>query len=218
MTLSVLIPAYNEAECIATTVGAARNLPGVSEVLVVDDGSTDGTQDFAKQAGAAVVRLPQNRGKAAALTAGFAAAKGEVLLLLDADLGTTVTEAVKLIAPVLSGETDMTLALFPVIPGRGGGMGWVLRLARWGVQRATGRTLQAPLSGQRCLKREVLAAALPLAHGFGVETGLNLSALRAGFRLLEVPTTMDHRVTQNDWRGKLHRARQLRDVARALLR
>lgn len=218
MTLSVLIPAYNEAQRIAATVAVTLALPGVTEVLVVDDGSTDETAKRAEQAGARVVRLTKNGGKAAALTAGFQAAQGDLLLLLDADLGATAAEAIKLIPPVLSGETDMTIALFPVIPGRGGGMGLVLRLARWGVQRATGRTLQAPLSGQRCLKREVLAAALPLAAGFGIETGLNLSALKAGFRVLEVPTTMDHRVTQNDWQGKLHRARQLRDVAKALLR
>jgi glycosyltransferase involved in cell wall biosynthesis len=218
MSLCVLIPAYNEADRIAETVRAARALEGVSEVLVIDDGSRDSTAAVAEQAGACVLRQPQNQGKAAALTAGFHGTDAAFLLLLDADLGATAREATVLISPVLSGETDMTIALFPVIPGRGGGMGLVVRLARSGVARATGKTLQAPLSGQRCLRREVLQSALPLASGFGIETGLNIAALRAGFRLLEVPTTMDHRVTQNDWRGKLHRARQLRDVAKALLK
>ncbi|MCX6369359.1 MAG: glycosyltransferase family 2 protein [Armatimonadetes bacterium] len=218
MSLCVLIPAYNEADRIAETVTAARALEGVSEVLVIDDGSRDSTAAVAEQAGARVLRQPQNQGKAAALTTGFHGTDAAFLLLLDADLGATAREATVLISPVLSGETDMTIALFPVIPGRGGGMGLVVRLARSGVARATGKTLQAPLSGQRCLRREVLQSALPLASGFGIETGLNIAALRAGFRLLEVPTTMDHRVTQNDWRGKLHRARQLRDVAKALLK
>ena len=218
MSLCVLIPAYNEADRITETVTAARALQGVSEVLVIDDGSRDSTATLAEQAGARVLRQPQNQGKAAALTAGFHATDAAFLLLLDADLGATAREATALISPVLSGKTDMTIALFPVIPGRGGGMGLVVRLARSGVARATGQTLQAPLSGQRCLRREVLQSALPLASGFGIETGLNIAALRAGFRLLEVPTTMDHRVTQNDWRGKLHRARQLRDVAKALLK
>ena len=216
MSLCILIPAYNEADRIAETVTAARALAGVTEVLVIDDGSRDSTAAIAEQAGARVLRQPQNQGKAAALMAGFHGTEAAFLLLLDADLGATAREATVLISPVLSGETDMTIALFPVIPGRGGGMGLVVRLARSGVARATGKTLQAPLSGQRCLRREVLQSALPLASGFGIETGLNIAALRAGFRLLEVPTTMDHRVTQNDWRGKLHRARQLRDVAKAL--
>ncbi|WP_309720376.1 glycosyltransferase family 2 protein [Armatimonas sp.] len=218
MSLCVLIPAYNEADRITETVTAALTLEGVSEVLVIDDGSQDNTATIAEQAGARVLRQPQNQGKAAALTAGFHATDAAFLLLLDADLGATAREATALISPVLSGKTDMTIALFPVIPGRGGGMGLVVRLARSGVARATGQTLQAPLSGQRCLRREVLQSAFPLATGFGIETGLNIAALRAGFRLLEVPTTMDHRVTQNDWRGKLHRARQLRDVAKALLK
>lgn len=95
-------------------------------------------------------------------------------------------------------------------------MGIVVRFSRWGILRATGRMMQAPLSGQRCLRREVFAAAMPLAAGFGVETALTIDALKSGFRVLEVPTSMDHRVTQNDLRARLHRARQLRDVAKAL--
>lgn len=218
MSLCVLIPAYNEADRVAATVTAARALPEVTEVLVINDGSTDATARVAEQAGARVVTQRRNSGKAAALTSGFYATQAPFLLLLDADLGATAQEAQKLIAPVLGGEADMTIATFPVIPGRGGGMGLVVKLARGGILRATGKTLQAPLSGQRCLRREVLEAALPLDAGFGIETGLNLSALKAGWRILEIPTTMDHRVTQNDWRGRLHRARQLRDVAKALLR
>lgn len=217
MSVSVVIPAYNEADRIAETVAAARGLRGVEEVLVVDDGSTDATASVAAAAGARVVRQTRNAGKAAALMAGFSQAHGESLLLLDGDLGATAAEADVLIAPVLAGFADMTIATFPVVPGRGGGMGIVVRLSRWGILRATGTTMQAPLSGQRCLRREVFAAALPLAAGFGVETALTIDALKAGFRLLEVPTTMDHRVTQNDLRARLHRARQLRDVAKALL-
>lgn len=216
MTVSVLIPAFNEADRIVATVTAARALAGITEVVVIDDGSTDQTAALAEQAGAKVVRQPRNGGKAAALTAGFHAATGELLLLLDADLGATAAEAGVLVVPVLAGEADMTIATFPVIPGRGGGMGVVVRLSREGILRATGQSMQAPLSGQRCLRREVFTAALPLATGFGVETALTIDALKAGFRLREVPTTMDHRVTQNDLRARLHRLRQLRDVARAL--
>jgi glycosyltransferase involved in cell wall biosynthesis len=215
-SITVIIPAYNEAERVGATVTAARKLPGVYEVVAVDDGSTDDTSAAAEAAGARVVRLPQNSGKARAMEAGADAAKTPIYLFLDADLRETADRAAGLIRPVIDGAADMTIAVFPTIPGRGGGMGLVVRLSRWGVEKLTGRTLSAPLSGQRCLRREVLAAARPLAHGFGVETALNIDALRAGFRVVEVETSMDHRVTGSDFRARLHRARQLRDVARSL--
>jgi glycosyltransferase involved in cell wall biosynthesis len=215
-SVSVVIPAYNEADRIAATIPAARSFTGVREVIVVDDGSEDDTAGVAATAGATVVRQQHNRGKAAAMEAGADVARGGLLLFLDADLGATACEAAALIAPVLSGAADVTIATFPVVPGRGGGMGFVVRLSRAGIRRATSRTLAAPLSGQRCLTRAAFDAARPLARGFGVETAMTIDVLRAGFRVLEVPTTMDHRVTQNDLRARLHRLRQLRDVALAL--
>ncbi len=215
--LTVIIPAYNEADRIAATVAASLRLPGVREVVVVDDGSTDATGAVATAAGGRVVRLPQNSGKARAMEAGADAAASPLYLFLDADLGETAGKAAVLIGPVGSGDADMTIAVFPTIPGRGGGMGLVVRLSRWGVRKLTGRTLSAPLSGQRCLRAEVLAASRPLARGFGVETALNIDSLQAGFKIREVETGMDHRVTGNDFRARLHRARQLRDVALALI-
>lgn len=215
--VSVIVPAYNEADRIAATVAAARALPGVTEVIVVDDGSPDATAQAARNAGARVERHPRNRGKAAAMETGADAASGDLLLFLDADLGETGAEAAVLIDPVVSGQAAMSIATFPVVPGRGGGMGLVVRLSRWGIQRATGRRLEAPLSGQRCLTLAAFAAARPLACGFGVETALSIDVLRARLPVVEVPTRMDHRVTGGDWRARWHRARQLRDVARALL-
>ena len=215
--VTAIIPAYNEADRIMATVEAARALPGVHQVIVVDDGSTDGTAGNARQAGAVVTAHRRNRGKAAAMETGADAATGDMLLFLDADLGATASEAAVLVSPVLAGEADMTIATFPVHPGRGGGSGMVVRLSRWGICRLTKRTLLAPLSGQRCITQAAFSAARPLARGFGVETALTIDVLRAGFRVAEVPTQMDHRVTGRDWRARRHRLRQLHDVARALL-
>jgi glycosyltransferase involved in cell wall biosynthesis len=220
--VSAIVPAYHEAERIGATVRAIRTALGKVlghsrfEVIVVDDGSADGTIAAATKAGAdRVLELP-HRGKGAALESGRRAARGEFVLLLDADLGESARELRCLLEPVLRGDADMTIARFP--PATGGGLGFALRLGRWGVARLTGRRLEAPLSGQRALRRAHLDAIAPIEPGFGAEVGLDIDALRAGLRLLEVPTTMSHAATGRDWRGFVHRGRQLFHIARALLR
>lgn len=213
---SAIVPAHNEQDYVGATVRAVRSLPEVDEILVVDDGSTDLTGTRAAEAGARVLRLAANSGKGAALMAGVKAAQGDILLLLDADLGESAIEARHLLTPVLAGEADMTIATFPVIPGKGRGLGLVVRLAQWGIRRATGQEMSAPLSGQRALRRGVWERIGGFAPGFGVEVGLTIDALRAGFRVVEVPTTMTHRVTGRDWKSIRHRARQFMAVAWAL--
>lgn len=212
--VSLIIPAWREDACIAETIRAAGALTGIAEVIVVDDGSGDGTASAAEAAGAThVLRLPQNRGKGAALEAGIAAARFDLLLLLDADLGASAAEAAALIAPVRAGDADMAIAAFPPPAPGTGGWGIVVRLARAGIRATTGRTMTAPLSGQRCLHRAVYDAARPLAPRFGVEVAMTIEALHAGFTVCEVPTQMRHRVTGRDLPGLRHRGRQLLDVA-----
>jgi hypothetical protein len=216
--VAVVIPARNEAERIAATVAAAARIPSVDTVLVVDDGSTDDTAAIASAAGAHTVRHPRSRGKAAAMSTGAAAMSvAEVLVFLDADLGETAAGAAALLPPVLAGRADMTIATLPAQRTAGGGHGFVVRLSRWGIARATGFTPVQPLSGQRCLTRAAFDRALPLAAGFGVETALTIDLLRAGLRVQEVPCDLHHRVTGRDWRAQRHRLRQFRHVARALL-
>ncbi|MEV4567225.1 glycosyltransferase [Nonomuraea sp. NPDC049419] len=219
---AVVIPAANEADRIAATVKAAAALPGVDLVVVVDDGSHDQTGRVARAAGARVVRHSRNRGKAAAMETGAEAVRlldeddaPRHLLFLDADLGDTARAAAPLIEPVRAGEADMTIAVFSTRV-KLGGHGLVVRLSKEGIRRATGFNATQPLNGQRCLTRAAFEAARPLAHGFGVETALTIDLLRRGFRVKEVEVDMAHRATGTDFRAQLHRARQLRDVARAL--
>ena len=216
--ISVVIPAYNEAARVGDTVKAVVAIPFVNEVIVVDDGSTDSTAETADAAGATVIRTVENRGKGAALRMGVEAAGSDILALLDADLGPSAAEAECLMAPVVDGAADMAIAAFPVIPGKGGGFGFVVKLARWGIARATGHVMTAPLSGQRVLRRDVWKATDGVDEGFGAEVGLTIDTLCAGFRVLEVPTTMTHRVTGRDWNAIRHRGRQFFAVARALWR
>ncbi|GAA1617958.1 hypothetical protein GCM10009733_012850 [Nonomuraea maheshkhaliensis] len=219
---AVVIPAANEADRIASTVKAAAALPGVDLVVVVDDGSSDQTGRVARAAGARVVRHSRNRGKAAAMETGAEAvrlldedAEPRHLLFLDADLGETAQAAAPLIEPVRAGTADMTIAVFSTRV-KLGGHGLVVRLSKEGIRRATGFDAAQPLNGQRCLTRAAFEAARPLAHGFGVETALTIDLLRRGYRITEVEVEMAHRATGTDWRAQLHRAKQLRDVARAL--
>jgi glycosyltransferase involved in cell wall biosynthesis len=218
---AVIIAAKDEQDRIAATVEAAASLPGVDLVVVVDDGSTDATARIAEGGGAKVVRHSRNRGKGAAMETGAAAVRllddgvPRHLLFLDADLGETAKQAGPLVEPVRDGSADMTIAVFSETV-KLGGHGFVVRLSRDGIKRLTGWSATQPLNGQRCLTRAAFEAALPLAPGFGVETGLTVDLLRKGFRITEVEVPLAHRATGTDWRAQLHRGRQFRDVGRAL--
>jgi hypothetical protein len=124
-------------------------------------------------------------------------------------------DATPLIDPVRAGEADMTIAVF-IDRVKRGGHGLVVGLSGAGIERATGWRPAQPLNGQRCLTRDAFEAARPLAAGWGAETGLTIDLYRRGLRIVEVEVPMAHRPTGSDWRGQLHRAHQLADVARAL--
>ena len=223
--VAVVIPARNESDRIAATVRAAAGLPGVDIVIVVDDGSTDGTAAAAQDAGASVMRHARNRGKAAAMETGAESVRllednerrdrPRHLLFLDADLAETAAGAAPLAEPVREGRADMTIAVFSTRVKQGG-HGFVVGLSGSGIMRATGWRPAQPLNGQRCLTRAAFEAARPLAPGFGVETGLTIDLLRRGLRITEVEVPLAHRATGGDWRSQVHRARQLVDVGRAL--
>jgi len=222
--VAVIIPAFNEADRVGATVTAAATLPDVDVVVVVDDGSRDGTARVAEAAGASVLQHARNRGKAAAMETGAEAVRlldqrenrnPRHLLFLDADLGATAAAAGPLITPVAEGTADLTIATFASLI-KGGGHGFVTGLSAAGIRRATGWTPTQPLNGQRCLTRAAFDAARPLARGFGVETAMTIDLKRKGLRVTEVEVDLAHRVTGTDLRSQLHRARQFADVAWAL--
>jgi hypothetical protein len=222
-----LVAARDEAGRVAATVTALRGLPGVAEVLVVSDGSTDATAAEALGAGAHCLDLPRNLGKGGALNAGLAAMMGRVaervspepvaLLLADGDLADSAARLDRVLAPVLAGDADLAIADLPPQQGAGG-FGLAMGLARQGMARVTGRRLSEPLSGQRAIRWEALPAVLPFAPGFGVEVAMTMDALRAGLRVVEVEADLRHAATGKDLAGVLHRGRQARAVARELAR
>jgi len=212
--IAAIVPARDEAAHIGDTVRALRAVTEITEVIVVDDASTDGTADRAKDAGAAVVRLRRRMGKGGALRAGLAKTDALVVLFIDGDLGPTAGIARKLLEPVLSGDADLTIAA--PAPAGSSGFGLVEALSRRGIRALTGEVMARPLSGQRALRRDVLARAR-IAPRFGVETAMTIDALRAGFRVVEIPLEFDHARTTRDAAGFTHRARQGVDVLLALL-
>lgn len=205
--VTVVVPAYNEEDRVSATVHSLQASGKVHEVIVVDDGSTDQTARRAEEAGARVVRLPANRGKTEAVRKGVEHAGDGLLLLVDADLGETAGLTTALLAPVLSGEADMAVAGWPEA-GSAGGFGFVKACARWLIRRATGRTVNHPLSGQRALHRGVWNAWRG-SYRYGFEVSLTIDALRAGYRLVEVPLPLTHRHMGRSLRGFVHRGRQL---------
>jgi hypothetical protein len=160
--VSVVIPAFDEVETIGASVDAALHHPQVDEVIVIDDGSSDGTGAAAERAGARVIRLEPNRGKAAALDAGVRAARRDVILFLDADvIGHTDHTLTRIMQPVLDGRHEMFVGIHT-------------RRTLW-----LNRILHffPIISGERAITRR-LWEAVPTGHknGFQIEIALNHTA------------------------------------------
>ncbi|APZ52026.1 glycosyltransferase family 2 protein [Salipiger abyssi] len=172
--LSCIIPAYNEAPRIGAVLAAVLDHPLICEVIVVDDGSSDGTADCAEALATdaptlRVIRQPQNGGKSRAVATGIEAARGEHLLLLDSDLlGLDADHLSDLIAPVLERRADAAISLRRNAP------------LLW---RALGIDY---ISGERVMPRALLAAHTGTLRGlprFGLEVFINRLWLSDGLRL-----------------------------------
>ncbi len=209
-----VVPARDRVDSIAATVTALVELNTIGEVVVVDDGSVDGTGEAAREAGARVITLESNRGKGGAVAAGIAASGApESYLLIDADLGASASHAKVLLEPLVGGQADMTIGIFPE-GGRSRGFSIVKRTAIRILQRATGRLFVEPLSGQRAVSGPLMRS-LEVADGFGLELALTIDAHLAGARIQEIPAPFSHRPSGRGPRGVTHRALQCRDVLKA---
>jgi glycosyltransferase involved in cell wall biosynthesis len=218
--LAAIVAARNEADRVGETVRALREAFPEARIWVADDASEDGTAEVAMAAGAEVVSRGRPHGKGANVSAAAEAALSvaeppQTVLLCDGDLGASAARLAPLVETVRSGECDLAVAAFS--RRLGGGFGVALSFARWAIRRLCGAETEAPISGQRAMRVEVLRAALPFAHGYGMEIGMTVDAVRAGYRLREYELDLEHRATGRDFGGFLHRARQLRDFTRVFL-
>lgn len=211
-----IIPASNEADRLTETIESS---PGTSRLLVVDDGSRDATADVAQRLGAEVVlsgRPGNPAGKGSALLIGLSHARRygpDAVLLADADLASSAGKLGTLLGALEDGNC-VAIAAFP--PAAGGGFGLVKGYARREISRRAGFVSREPLSGQRALLAPALESLPGIAPGFGAEVGMTLDLLQAGFELVEIPLPLGHRPTGRSLAGFIHRARQGRDILKAL--
>jgi glycosyltransferase involved in cell wall biosynthesis len=195
--VSAIVPAYNEAPRIGRVVETLVAFSGFAEIIVVDDGSTDGTAEVVKQFGVHVAQNEQNQGKGAALARGAKAAKNDTFFFCDADIiGLSEDIIAQTLAPVVRGENDLFIA------------------ARREKERRFGPFVFSPLlDGQRALTRE-LWDSVPtyFKHRFAIETALNHYAQRLGYQLHDI-TQARKEVKLGFVKGTLARYEMYRQIA-----
>lgn len=201
-TVSVIIPACNEGPVIGSVVSELLAAAPWREIIVVDDGSTDGTADAAAGAGARVVRHPYNKGNGAAVKSGIRAATGEFILIIDGDGQHKPADALKLTSQL--GDYDLVVGARSSETQAGAkrrvGNAALNRLASF----LTEREIPDLTSGFRCARREYLLEFLHLLpNGFSTPTTTTLAFLRAGYNVLFLPIEARPRVGTSKIR--LHR-------------
>ena len=195
MKISVIIPCFNERSTIAQVVHGVRAAPVQNiEIIVVDDGSTDGTVELLQKEVAAlvdrVIYQPRRSGKGAALRAGFAQATGDVILVQDADLEYDPRDYVLLLEPILSGAADAVYGSRFM----GGRPHRVLyfwhmignRFLTLLSNMFTNLNLTDVETGYKAFRAEVVKNLALRENGFGFEPEITAKLARQGCRIYEV--------------------------------
>jgi glycosyltransferase involved in cell wall biosynthesis len=210
MGTSVVIPAKNESRSIPALIEQLLALPDLEEIIVVDDGSTDGTGDIADKLGVKVVRHPYSKGNGAAIKSGARVATGDVILFMDAD-GQHAPDDIPRLLQKLDQGFDMVVgarqAGSQASVGRGFANKFYNRLASY----MTGQKIEDLTSGFRVAQREKFLQFLTLLpNGFSYPTTSTMAFFRAGYSVGYIPIHAEKRV------GKSH-IKPLQDGVRFLL-
>lgn len=209
--ITAIIPAYNEQAHIEKTIRALKDLRPVNQVIVVDDGSNDRTSDILSQiSDIEVVKNNRNYGKGYSVKKALDHTRNGHVLLIDADLGESASEAEKMISALNRTDTVMIIGALPN-PSVKGGIGIVKTLSRSSLYLLTAQDVPMLLSGQRLLPVHFIKS-LDLPDRFGLEFKLTLEAIKKGVKIIEIPVDMQHRETANNIRGFWHRGRQCADI------
>jgi len=215
--VTAILPAYNEEENIKDTINAVKGIEGITEIIVVDDGSKDNTYRVADGFDdILLIKNTSNKGKGGAIKAALPFVSNKFVIFIDADLKHSASEMKKLVSNTKINNRTMLVAVYPK-PLKKGGFGLVKWLSRRGIYILTSKTSDCVLSGQRLVSTEFIQN-INIPSNFALEFKITLEALKKGINIVEVPVNIRHRETGRNIKGFIHRGKQFTNILNVLIR